>query len=116
VAQPVDKKVALAALAANDNNVKRTAKQLGMSHSTLRRWAVGAEPTPDAERNLLAQLKSVAWQLSNDLSDPEKRAKATLRDIAIALGVAMDKIERLENVQQGTDDPLLALIEAVRAH
>lgn len=88
-----------------------------MSETTLRRWsgARKSAPSHQPERDLLARLKDIAWQLAGDLEDPEKRKKANLRDIGIVFGILSDKIERLEQLRQERDDPLAQLIETIGA-
>lgn len=88
-----------------------------MSRTTLARWAGGTEKSldPEPERDLLARLREIAWQLAGDLEDSEKRRKANLRDIGIVFGILSDKIERLEQLRQERDDPLTSLIEAISA-
>lgn len=89
-----------------------------MSHATLSRWnSETSKKGAEAERDLLARLKEIAWQLAGDLEDPEKRKKANLRDIGIVFGILSDKVERLEQLQRERerDDPLAGLIQTIAA-
>ena len=89
---------ALAALAANGGNVKRTARQLGLPRKTLDGWATGRTPPPPAHlrhqksERLAQALESVVRQLLEEASRPEATAAAPLKDLALALGIAVDKM------------------------
>jgi len=95
-----EKATALATLQANGGNVKVTASLLRIPRKTLESWSKGGgmknEPIPEGlveeKSHLLAEgLDKVATLLVGELSNPEKVAKASLKDIAISLGIAVDK-------------------------
>lgn len=95
-----EKATALATLQANGGNVKVTASLLGIPRKTLESWSKGGgmknTPIPEGmveeKSNLLAgELDKVAALLVGELTNPEKVAKASLKDVAISLGIAVDK-------------------------
>jgi transposase-like protein len=89
---------ALAALAANGGNLKRTARQLGLPRKTLEGWASGRTLLPPADlrhqkKGRLAEaLESVARELLVEASRPEKIAAASLLDLVVMSGIAVDKM------------------------
>ncbi len=99
-----DREAALAALAANDGNVLRTAKDLGIPVKTLRNWAKGrchpelttelAQMGQQKKETLAIALRDVAWQLAKAM--PQKIGSATLLQCATSLGIAIDKMQLLE--------------------
>lgn len=95
---------ALAALAANDGNVKRTARQLGVPYTTLKQWAKGivhpeARANAQPKKELLAdRLEELAHLLLDDLARPEKIMGASLPHVATALGIAVDKMQLLRGL------------------
>jgi hypothetical protein len=95
-----EKATALATLQANGGNVQLTASLLRIPRKTLESWSKGGgmknTPIPEGlveeKSNLLAEgLDKVATLLVGELSNPDKVAKASLKDIAISLGIAVDK-------------------------
>lgn len=98
---------ALAALAANGGNVKKTARQLGIPLLTL--WTWSKHPQISTSRNekkgeLADAIEQVAWQIVDQM--PDKIAKASLRDLATCLGIAVDKMRLLrEQATAITDKP-----------
>lgn len=90
---------ALAALSANEGNIERTARQLGIPAKTLENWAKGTNHPEAAELGerkkpeLADALEEVARKLADAM--PGKVADAGLRDTAIALGIAVDKMRLL---------------------
>jgi len=110
------KVLALAALAANAGNFARTARQLDIPRSSLQRWAAqqktaGADGQDRAPKTELpgrapgTPLAELIERAKGDLADrfediarrllealPGKLADASLRDIAVALGIAIDKM------------------------
>lgn len=96
-----DKAIALAALDANEGNVLRTAKQLGIPHKTLDEWAKGRNQVPqvadlhkEKRKDLGDRLEDLAHSLVDIL--PDKIPEASLRDLAGALIVAVDKMQLLK--------------------
>jgi transposase-like protein len=100
---------ALAALAANGGNLKRTARQLGLPRKTLEGWASGRTRPPPADlrhqkkEQLAEALESVARELLDEASRPEKIAAASLLDLVVMSGIAVDKMLLLRR-----DDALAA--------
>lgn len=92
---------ALAALASNGGNISRTAAQLKIPRMTLSTWAGKGDDVSDelaalkerAQGNLASALEGVAWRLVGVM--PEKLEAASLRDVATALGITVDKIQLL---------------------
>jgi hypothetical protein len=90
---------ALAALAANGGNIKRTANQLGIPEKTLSNWAKGISHPESAingdqkKGNMADALEAVAWKLIEVM--PTKVSKATLSQVATSLGIAIDKMRLL---------------------
>lgn len=87
----------LAALDANQGNVKRTARQCGVPISTLRGWAKGrgtnagvAQLRPEKRGDLADALEGIAWQIVELL--PGKLETAEVRELATLLGVSLDKL------------------------
>lgn len=87
----------LAALDANQGNVKRTARQCDVPTSTLRGWAKGrgtnagvAKLRPQKRGELADALEEIAWQIVDLL--PSKLAEAEVRELATLLGVSLDKL------------------------
>jgi hypothetical protein len=94
-----DKAAALTALAANNGNVKGTARLCGIPPKTLESWAKGKGLSPavpplcEFKKGTLAQkLESVLHLLLDSIpDDPASIRKAGVRDRMIAVGVAVDK-------------------------
>lgn len=91
---------ALAALEANGGNLKRTAEQLGLPLSTLYGWSNGEGVHPDVAEirnqkkgDLADRLEEVAHQLVDVM--PGKLDEAPLREVAVALGIAVEKMRLL---------------------
>jgi transposase-like protein len=94
-----DKATALAALAANEGNLKRTAQQLGIPRRTLEHWSKGKshpavrELAHQKKAELADRLEDIAHQLLDAL--PDKIANASLQHTAITLGIAVEKMRLL---------------------
>jgi len=92
---------ALAALAANRGNVSLTAKQLDIPPKTLENWAKQrvhpeAAKLGDRKKEEMADsLRGIAWRLLESM--PEKIPKASLKDTAIAFGIAVEKARLLRD-------------------
>lgn len=96
-----DRANTLAALAANEGNVARTAKQLGIPAKTVENWAKGtnhpeAAELGDRKKGVLAdKLEEVAWKLAGALD--QKIEQAGLQQTATSLGIVIDKMQLLRN-------------------
>lgn len=112
-----DKATALAALDANGGNVNKTAKQLGISESTLRSWVNGrgtnveiADLRERKKDQLAGRLVEIAHLLIDAM--PAKITDANLQQSATTLGITIEKIqlldgsatERTEVIETLTDD------------
>ena len=104
---------ALAGLDANAGNVARTARQLGLPRKTLDQWAKGlvhpdvANLRQQKKEALAVRLEVLAGQLLDAM--PGKIAGASLIQIAVALGIVIDKMVLLRETANG-----LGLAEAMR--
>lgn len=94
-----DKAAALAALEANNGNLRRTARALKVPSSTLYRWKKD-QINPEVSRlrtqektNLADAIESVVWEIVGAM--PTKIEKAGLKDAAIAVGTGIDKFRLL---------------------
>jgi hypothetical protein len=93
-----EKGEALAALDANAGNVKATARQLRIPRITLLGWAAGqAGPAVSELRHqikgeLADRLEGVAHALLDAMGSPDKIGAATLQQLAISLGIVIDKM------------------------
>lgn len=122
-----EKQNALAALDANGGDISLTARQLDIPRKTLGEWAKGHNIHPDVaevcqERKvaLSDQLEAVAFQLAEAI--PGKIGKASLQQVAVALGITVEKMlllrESKPNETTLTDEQrlqrLLELVERVQ--
>ena len=94
---------ALAALAANGGNVSLTARQLGMNRTTLRLWSLGQGAGErvsvichQKKGGLADRLEAVAHQILDLL--PGKLDGASVSQLSVALGVALDKLLKLRGL------------------
>lgn len=131
---PEDKAASLAALAANGGNLAKTAAQVGVPRKTLAEWQKQQTPRggvadasppkkaaaeqvakllPGAKVALSDRLEQVASALVDKMDDPEKIAAATLSQLAVAAGVAIDKMRLLR--EQPTSIPGATLSDEERA-
>lgn len=126
-----DKATALAALAANGGNVRKTSRDLGMPYDTLRSWAKGeninqgvVKLQPHKKKALADKLEDIAHKLAGAL--PEKIEEASLQQTATSLGIVVDKMQLLRGQPTNiTDDASLtdderakrvaSLLDAARA-
>lgn len=122
-----ERAAALAALAANANNLSRTSKELGIPVATLESWSK-RKTHPEASENseakkgpLADHLEAIAWKLADSM--PDKLKDAELRDVAVSLGVIVDKMQLLrgrptditKNDPTGlSDDEIRDRIEEIR--
>lgn len=101
---------ALAALAANGGNVDRTARELGLPRKTLEHWAKGdinpvvAELGQQKKVSLADRLEEVALALVAAM--PRKLANATLQQIAVSLGIAVEKMQLLRGAPTSITEDL----------
>jgi hypothetical protein len=91
---------ALATLKANGGNVQYTASLLRIPRKTLEAWSKGdglkLEPIPDGmieqkSDELADRLDHIASLLTKEMTNPEKIAKASLKDVGVTLGITIDK-------------------------
>jgi transposase-like protein len=103
---------AMAALVANAGNCARTAQETGIPERTIRSWKRGeARPTDTPDRQELAavkreQLTRGVRKLTNRILRKVLKvagddSPVSLRDGMVALGIAVDKLDALENPQHG---------------
>lgn len=100
-----DKAKALTALAANNGNIAKTARLLGMPRKTLSEWSNGRNVSTvtsamieaNAE-NLADKFEKIADALTDAMADPEKIKKASLQQVAVAAGIATDKSRLLRSL------------------
>ena len=120
---------ALAALAANAGNIKRTADLLGIPQTTLRHWSDGDRHPESAQMGdqkkgeLADKLETVAHKLVDAM--PKKIAKAPLNQVAVSMGIAIEKMRLLRNETTSnlggpanddeTSERIAALLDAARA-
>lgn len=113
-----DKGKALALLAANNGNYRDTASALGMPPSTLEYWAKYREGTSETYAmyqamvpqlvalktidaivenrvKLVPKLLEACLMLSDVLTDKKKIKDLAIRDAAVGLGIAIDKLDKL---------------------
>ena len=110
-----DRAAALAALETNEGNLTRTAKQLGMSTSTLRRWRDHqADPTITGplKKATEAALPQARAKIADRLRDfihealdiaPGKLDEANLQHIFTAIGISVDKSQLLDGKPTGIE-------------
>jgi transposase-like protein len=85
----------LAALSANGGNVERTAADCGVPETTLRQWSKGtrhveaSQMSGKKKKDLGTKLNELAHKLAGAM--PGKIKDANLRDLAVSMGVAIDK-------------------------
>lgn len=96
-----EKAAALAALDANGGNLLRTARELNIPESTLRQWRNGEGINQSVSKlreqksaELAAKMGEIIGQILDVL--PGKLEKASARDLAVSLGILIDKKQLLE--------------------
>jgi len=103
-----DRAAALAALETNDGNLTRTARQLNISTSTLRRWRnaqtdpantgplkkATQDALPEARQNIADRLREFV-HAALDLA-PDKLSEANLQQTFTAVGISLDKAQLLD--------------------
>ena len=97
-----DKASALAVV--QTTNVRKSARLLGIPRSTLKNWTKGEgvtgvtqEMVAEKTKALSDRFEQIANTLTGALLDKEKIAKATLSQVAVAAGIAVDKMNILRN-------------------
>ena len=117
-----DKAAALAALESNGGNVAKTAEELGMSRTTLRRWNAenGHEKRPDIQARMPEARATLADRLRHFVDTalgvaPDKLHDANLRDVMTGVGIAIDKLQLLEGKPTSIDEVRDALSDDERA-
>lgn len=121
-----DRADALAALAANNGSIQRTARELDMPESTLEAWANGAvHPSiPKIRDQTIASMADRAEDLGHmligDMAMPAARERASFKDLAIAFAIVVDKMRLLReqptSIQQKgemTDEQLLGRLRSL---
>jgi transposase-like protein len=91
-----DRATALAALAANGGNLRRTARDLGIPRGTLEAWAKGTAH-PEAAENSAPKKEALAEILEGIVYNalgvlPGKLASANARQLMTIAAVAVDKM------------------------
>ena len=103
MAHPIDLKAkAVAALAANQGNVYRTAKQLGVSRATISKWASKAETEPTfavevaaKKRDLADMCEDLARKLCAAMLTDERIEAAKYGELNSGYGTSIDKMRLL---------------------
>lgn len=90
---------ALAALEANNGNITRTARDTGISASTIRGWRDNPTPEITASRDqkaktLAEELEALAFTLAHAL--PARIDEANLSQVTTSLGIVIDKLQLLQ--------------------
>jgi hypothetical protein len=101
---------ALAPLAANGGNVSLTARQLGIARTTLRLWSLGrgtGERVSVIRHQKKGELADRLEDLAHRILDllPGKLATASIGQLSVALGVALDKLLKLRGLEPGSPPP-----------
>jgi transposase-like protein len=99
---------AMLILAANGGNLSATAIDTGIPYHTLRHWAAG-DRHPEAIQMakekmppLADRLEEVVSLLAEGMDDPLKIQRAPLNQIAVALGILIDKVRLLRGQATGS--------------
>lgn len=103
-----EKATALAALDANEGNVAKTAKTIGIPRKTLSEWAVDrfvnedvAEIRLDKKKELADELEDLAYQLVGAIPRFVRSPFTKLQEVANTLGIAIEKCELLRGRPTG---------------
>lgn len=117
-----DRAAGIAALQSNGGNLRRTARETGISDATLRRWRDETDARKDAA--LDARLPEARATLSDRLRQfvdaaltvaPGKLHDANLRDVFTSVGIAIDKLQLLDGKPTSIDEVRDALPDDERA-
>lgn len=113
------KATALATLKANGGNITYTASLLRIPRKTLSAWSAGNGLTEVPEglveekaSELADKLDHIASMLAQELTNKEKIAKASLKDIGVTLGITIDK----RNLLRHQPTSITAKLDANRNH
>lgn len=105
---------AMVVLMAYGGNLAATATATGIPYRTLRHWAAG-DRHPEAirmarekQQPLADRLEEVVAMLAEGMDDPAKIEKAPLNQIAVALGILIDKVRLLRAVPTGVTTGVFA--------
>lgn len=108
-----------AALAANDGNVKRTARDFGIPSSTIRRWRDRWEreqdlPSPEALEVATNDFLDEAKEVRNLAVAALKRKvpDANVSQLVATVGMLTDKIDRVEHVSTQVHEHKISLPSA----
>lgn len=107
------------ALASNDGNVKRTARDFGIPSSTIRRWRDDWEreknlPTPEQIEVATGEFLDTAKEVRN-LAIAELKRKipgANVSQLVATVGMLTDKIDRVEHVSTQVHEHKISLPSA----
>jgi transposase-like protein len=108
---------ALAALEANAGDVRKTARELNIPEATLRQWKHGLRHPESVQMSaaqkppLAEALREVARQLLESI--PGKIGESSLSQVAVAMGIAVDKAQLLEGKPTGIQDTVLTVQEEI---
>lgn len=105
-----DRALVYAELAVNEGNVKRTARNLGMTTTTVRRWRdqwerTGVPETISAEvaivtSDFLSEAIRIRGKLMHRLENLLDDEKVSSREVVTAIGILSDKIRAYEALEQ----------------
>ena len=105
-----DKAQALAKLEMNGGNVKKTARELGMPHSTLILWRRHAVEAGDVS------VEAVTLQPTNWTAVREKAGNLYLNNARLAAGIVRDNLEQLKGQELSLGDTQrVAVIQGISA-
>lgn len=105
MAHPIDVKAkAVALLAANEGNVYRTAKELGVSRATVTKWAAKAQVEPllaekvaEKKQHLADMCEELARKLCGVMLEDERIQAARYSELNAGFGTATDKMRLLRD-------------------
>ena len=101
-------------LAANDGNLKRTARDIGIPEPTLRRWRKkweesGPPPLDEVEEAVVEYVDEMKKtrdlalkRIHERLSSENTKEQGTLPQVATVFGILTDKIDRAEGIGSHT--------------
>jgi len=120
-----EKAASLASLDACGGNFSQAARAAGVPEATLRTWAGKPETARSGalraqkKADLADSLESLAWRLLKAARSKEKIKSASLSQVVVALGIALDKVQLLRSLQKpapnwqdSQDRPLAHLTDA----
>lgn len=106
-----DKAAVLVALDANAGNVAKTSKQLGIPRQTIQEWSHNRNVNNEVPnlRQIKKEELSVRFEHAvHEMVDvlPSKRGKASLKDVATAIGILTDKMQLLKGKPTSINESL----------